>query len=292
MPSQHNFRIPLFERLEIETQSICNRTCWFCPRTYDRSGAYITKTGAPTLRQMPTHKVIDLLDQASQLKFCGFVAFHFYSEPLLDERNILFAKAARTRGMKPLLHTNGDVLNKNDTLCEQIRQVYDCVVVGLYDYTNVEELTAAKEFWKNRLDGVDLKFSYIRPVDDRRLPSMGIPRALVPTDRRAAIPDLIFKNGPCSRPLLRMLVRYDGAFCLCCEDLHAQFGLGNVYESSLDDLWYSDRHVRVIGDLLAGHRSSYRLCEQCPQSPTGPARGLEKIEISRREYLAAVGSSH
>jgi len=237
-----------------------------------------------TLKQMATDKVIDLLDQASQLKFRGLVAFHFFSEPLLDKRNIFFANAARERRMKPLLHTNGDALSKNHMLCEQIKQVYDYVVVGLYDYTNVEELTAAKAYWKNLLCGVDLKFIYIRPVDDRKLPSVGIPRALVPTDNRAAIPDLIYKNGPCNRPLLRMLIRYDGAFCLCCEDLHAQFGLGSVYESSLDELWYSDRHVRIIRDLLAGHRASYRLCERCPLTPTGPALGPERIELSRRDY--------
>src|SRR6476620_2829998 len=280
-PSQ--LRIPLFERLEIETQSNCNRTCWFCPRTYDRSGAYIDGSGMVTLKQMATDKVIDLLDQASQLKFRGLVAFHFFSEPLLDKRNILLATAARERGMKPLLHTNGDALSKNHTLCEQVKQVYDFVVVGLYDYTNLEELTAAKVYWKNRLCGVDLKFSYIRPVDDRRLPSVGIPRALVPTVRRTSIPDLIYKNGPCNRPLLRMLIRYDGAFCLCCEDLHAEFGLGSVYESSLAELWYSDRHVRIIRDLLAGRRASYRLCARCPLAPTGPALGPEKIELSHRD---------
>lgn len=276
----------MFERLEIETQSSCNRACWFCPRTYDRSGAYIDDSGSATLSQMPTEKVIDLLDQASQLNFRGLVGFHFYSEPLLDKRNIDFARVARERGMKPLLHTNGDVLSQNQTLCEQVTDVYDSVVVGLYDYTNVEELTAAKAHWQNRLRGVDLKFIYIRPVDDKGLPSLGIPRALVPTDSRAAIPDLVYKNGPCSRPLLRMLIRYDGAFCLCCEDLHAQFGLGGVYESSLEELWYSDQHVRIIRDLLAGHRASYRLCERCPLTPTGPAIQSEGIQLSRRNYRA------
>src|SRR5205814_6632472 len=57
-------RIPLFERMLIESQSNCNRSCWFCPRTYDRSGKYLDEVGKPVLNQMPTEKILDLLYQA------------------------------------------------------------------------------------------------------------------------------------------------------------------------------------------------------------------------------------
>ncbi len=282
-------QIPLFQRLEIETQSNCNRSCWFCSRTYDRTGVYINNSGASTLEQMPTDKVIDLLDQAVQLGFRGLAAFHFFSEPLLDKRNTLFAKAARQRGMKPLIHTNGDALRANDRLCEQVKEAYDHIVVGLYDYLDADGLAAEKDYWRQRLSGVvDLKFVYIRSVNERALPSLGIPRALVPPDARASIPDLTYTNGPCSRPLLRMPIRYDGAFCLCCEDLHAQFGLGNVYEHSLKQLWYSDLHSQIIEDLLAGRRELHQLCRQCPLTPTGPAPAETKIRLNRRNYQATV----
>src|SRR5437867_9675727 len=93
--------IPLFERLLIESQSNCNRSCWFCPRTYDRSGKYLDAAGESLLNQMPTEKILDLLDQAQVLGFRGGVEFHHYSEPLLDKRNIMLAQEARRRGMKP-----------------------------------------------------------------------------------------------------------------------------------------------------------------------------------------------
>lgn len=89
--------IPLFERLLIESPSNCNRSCWFCPRTYDRSGKYLDRTGQPVLNRMPTEKTLDLLDQAQALKFRGRVAFHHYSEPLLDDRALFLAREARTR---------------------------------------------------------------------------------------------------------------------------------------------------------------------------------------------------
>jgi radical SAM protein with 4Fe4S-binding SPASM domain len=96
------------------------------------------------------------------------------------------------------------------------------------------------------------------------------------------IPDLTYANGPCSRPLLRMLVRHDGAMCNCCEDLHAQFGLGNVHEASLSDLWFSPRHVEIARDLLAGARKRYPLCAACPLTPTGPAPDGGSVGMRRR----------
>src|SRR5262245_46270211 len=104
----------LFERLQIESQSNCNRSCWFCPRTYDRSGKYLDGEGKAVLRRMETGKILGLLDQAVEMGFAGMVGFHHYSEPLLDPRNPELAREARARGMVPYLHTDGDVLRGND----------------------------------------------------------------------------------------------------------------------------------------------------------------------------------
>src|SRR5438034_10598559 len=88
-------RIELFERLQIESQSNCNRSCWFCPRTYDRSGRYLDRTGKPVSHRMPMETILDILDQAKALGFTGRVGFHHYSEPLLDRRNVALAQEAR-----------------------------------------------------------------------------------------------------------------------------------------------------------------------------------------------------
>jgi MoaA/NifB/PqqE/SkfB family radical SAM enzyme len=116
--SKTDTKIPLFDRLLIETQSKCNRSCWFCPRTYDRSGKYLDSNGKSILNFMPTEMILALLDQASDLGFKGSVGFHHYSEPLLDDRNIQLAQEAKQRDMKPYLHTNGDLLKSDDRLCE------------------------------------------------------------------------------------------------------------------------------------------------------------------------------
>jgi len=279
-----NEAIPLFERLLIESQSNCNRSCWFCPRTYDRSGKYIDAGGKSVLNQMSTEKIIDLLDQAQALGFKGGIGFHHYSEPLLDNRNIILAQEARRRGMKPDLHTNGDVLKTNDALCEEVKKVYGLVVVGLYDYRTNQELEDMKRYWLARLSGVKIEFSPIGLASGRSAHSIGIPRALVPTDPRMSTPDLTFANAPCHRPLIRMIIQHDGEVANCCEDTHGAFKLGNVYQCSLEELWFSKQHVQVVEDLIAGQRQKYHLCLNCPLPPTGPARDGGRIDIRPRCY--------
>ncbi len=233
---------------------------------------------------MPAEMTLNLLDQAQKMRFRGYVTFNCYSEPLLDKRNIMFAREARIRGMKPYLHTNGDILKNNDSLCSKVIDSYDYIVVGLYDYKTNEELETAKQYWQERLSGAYLQFSTIGLLDSQSARSMGIPRALVPTDRRMAVPDMTYINGPCSRPLVRIIIRYDGEMCNCCEDIQGDFKLGNVYQHSLEELWFSDHHVKVVKDLLEGNRRKYELCTNCPQSPTGPLRNDKRIRMVPRHY--------
>jgi len=284
-------KIPLFERLQIESQSNCNRACWFCPRTYDRSGKYLDKGGKSVLNQMSTEKILELLNQARSLGFQGRVGFHHYSEPLLDKRNIMLAQEARKRGMRPYLHTNGDVLRHDDALCEDVKKAYGLIVVGLYDYRTNEELDEAKRYWENRLTGANLKFSPISLSGARSVHSIGIPKALVPTDARAVVPDLTYDNAPCHRPLIRMIIQHDGTVANCCEDTYGAFNLGNVYQSTLEELWFSQQHVQVVEDLIAGQRQKYPLCRNCPLSPTGAAPNGSKIEIAPRHYIPNVAAA-
>jgi radical SAM protein with 4Fe4S-binding SPASM domain len=289
MPALHTTvfktRIPLFERLLIESHSNCNRSCWFCPRTYDRTGKYLDGMGKPVLDQMPTDKILDVLDQAQALKFRGYVGFHHYSEPLLDKRSISLAQEAKMRGMRPYLHTNGDVLKRDDDLCTKVKELYEYIAVGLYDYETNEELEEAKRYWEIRLAGANLKFSPIGLSGARSAHSTGIPRALVPPDARMLGPDLTYANAPCHRPLIRMIVQYDGMVANCCEDTFGSFELGNVYEHSIEELWFSERHVEICDDLVAAQREKYALCRNCPLPPTGRAPSGKKIEIDFRDRM-------
>jgi radical SAM protein with 4Fe4S-binding SPASM domain len=279
--------IPLFEQLCLESQSNCNRSCWFCPRTYDRTGKYLDHVGKSVIRAMPTDKILDVLDQAHALGFRGPVGFHHYSEPLLDPRNVMLAREAQRRELVPWLHTNGDVLRRDERLCEAVSEVYGHIVVGLYDYETDEQLEAEKRFWQARLSCARLDFSTIGRGTRART-SMAIPRAVVPTDARMTVPDLTFPNGRCERPLIRLIIQWDGEVCNCCEDTSGEFGIGNVYRSRLEDLWFSAHHARIVEDLAAGRRDRYSLCRNCPLPPSGPMPKGGRVEMAPRRYMGRI----
>jgi radical SAM protein with 4Fe4S-binding SPASM domain len=276
--------IPLFERMQIESQSICNRSCWFCPRTYDRSGKYLDHRKRPVANKMPTKTILDLLDQAQALGFQGQVGFHHYSEPLIDPRNISLAEEARKRGMKPYLHTNGDQLKCDDSLCKAVIRVYDRIIIGLYDYKTNEELEENKQYWLEKFLGYNLEFSPIGLEGSFSAHSLGTPKALVPSDKRMAVPDFTFSNAPCHRPLIRLIIQHDGEMANCCEDTYGAFRLGNAHQIRLEELWFSENHVQLIQDLLVGRREKFSLCRNCPLPPTGPPPGGERIQISPRHF--------
>lgn len=270
------YRVALFQRLLIESQAACNRSCWFCPRTYDRTGKYISDSGRPVRTGMPTDKILSLLDEARVLGFRGPVSFHHYSEPLLDPRNTALAREARRRGMRPHLYTNGDVLIRNAVTCQQVNEVYDEVVVGLYDHQSEADLALLKETWLRRFDGPVISFSAIGTSSKGPAVSgLAVPRAMTPPDPRFRQRTPSDGARACNRPLLRMIIQYDGTVANCCEDTHGAFDLGNVYERSMEALWFSHRHTEIITDLLAGRRQQYALCRRCPRGPTAAAPNEE-----------------
>jgi len=267
--------LPLFNKVLLELQSLCNRSCFFCPRTGDASGKRFDSTGTAVRQGMPTEHALAIMDQLAALGYHGWIAFHHLSEPFLDPRILDMARAARQRGLRPYEHTNGDVLRRRPDLCEQVVKLFDYVCVGLYDYTTPAELEADKAFWRARLPGIPVLFSEVGAV---------YPRSFVSFDERMVRTQQTYPCGACSRPLERLLVHYDGSVGLCCDDMHAEFGLGNAFAQPIRDIWFSERHVDLINALSAGQRRQFRLCRECPLPPT--QRVVPLPSVSGLEFQA------
>ena len=140
----------MWDNLEVELHSHCNRDCDFCPRYLDRSGVRKDESGKSIRVQMPTEQFHSIIDQAAALGYRGNVLMHRLSEPLLDPRFLEFARCIRAKGMKPVEHTNGDVLKRDARLCEELDGLLELICIGLYDYKTEEEKCAEMEFWRAR----------------------------------------------------------------------------------------------------------------------------------------------
>jgi len=257
--------IPMFQKLIVELHSLCNRDCFFCPRHSDTSGHRKNANGTKVKRSMPSEMVHKILRDAEKLGFAGLVSFHHFSEPFLDQRLLDMAHLARKLGMRPYEHTNGDVLKRDEELCTAAREVFEYIVVGLYDHATPEQRHEAETFWRNRL-GDKARFSVVDNVYPRsHFTDKNLDGFQARCGTRPAVKT--YANSRCTAPVLRCMVHYTGNIALCCEDLKEEFGLGSAFDKELKELWYSSRHVEVIKDLRAGLRHKYELCRKCPIPP-------------------------
>jgi MoaA/NifB/PqqE/SkfB family radical SAM enzyme len=210
---------------------------------------------------MPTEKVLAIYDEVEALGFKGYITYHQLSEAFLDKRLLELAREAKRRGMKPYVHTNGDVLKPNEAMCREAAEVFEYIVVGLYDYTSEEEKESEKAFWRERLEGTQVMFSlaenaYVRTHSPNN-------------DQMSALVRHTYPAAVCAEPQKYLMIHYNGDVCCCCEDMYGELLRANIFDASVKDVWYSDRHTYVVDKLRFGERHKFDLCTKCTMGPNG-----------------------
>lgn len=162
--------------------------------------------------------------------------------------------------MLPMVTSNGILLT--DELCKQLDGVIDRIAIGLAN-TSEAGRKQPRAFWRARF-----------PTTGRQVvtTSGGEPSGwdvvhFFPDKERlqAAINRNI--NSPCQRPRQYLSIQYNGEMALCCDDLLHDFDLGNAFEKSLEELWWSEKHVEIVKTLsVPGGRLKYPFCRTCPRS--------------------------
>ena len=241
----------MFGRLEIETSSLCNRTCPDCIRTSHPDRAKVNDWFTPNL--MPTAMVEQILRDAQAMGFKGSVCLQHYNEPLMDERIEQLGQFARDLNSfeEVFLCTNADFLT--EARAARLDGVFHRMVVALY----VDEpKKSERERWVRTLfSKTKLDFTG----------GQRIPTHFSPIFDVAGLSKLA-ENHPCSLPTERMIINHRGDMLLCCEDLVGNFDLGSIKTHSISDLWYGEKHQRIVKDLLvAGGRKKYSYCSTCPR---------------------------
>lgn len=214
-----------------------------------------------------------LFDELESLGFDGYITFHHLSEAFLDKRLIQIAKEARHRGMKPYVHTNGDVLRNNEQLCKHASDVFEYIVIGLYDYTTEAEKDSEKEFWRKRLSGTQVMFSLAENVYVRTHSPVNA--------RMKVITGQTYPTAVCAEPQKYLMIHYNGDVACCCEDMYGELMRFNIFETSIKEIWYSERHAQIVDALLVGNRRKYDLCAKCTM---GPSRYVRDPMHGTRHY--------
>lgn len=246
--------VPMWTKLHVELHSDCNRDCTFCPRFDDRSGVRKDATGASVRTKMPTDKILSILDQAHDLGYRGDVGLHRLSEATLDTRFLDIYRYVRQKGMFYRDATNGDVLKRRPDLCAAIDEVGTQLTIGLYDSTTEAERETEKAYWRARFKHAAVLFS----EPDKNLAVRKNSQVYHLAEKDPAILDM-----PCYSQD-DLLIRYDGNVNLCCQDDNCEFNLGNVFERPLEEIWWSEKRVKIRSTLRQpGGRRHFAACSTC-----------------------------
>lgn len=237
---------PLFERISIECNSYCNRFCSFCTRTYDNREKV----------RMPLKTIYKTLEELSEIEFKGLISFHFYNEVFTDKRIWDLFNKCKELGLNNYLVTNGDFLTPEVVKKLSTYNIKE-FTLSLYDSVDREDFQKrSKDFiQKYNLDLYDWELIILQGGEGF-------------TNRAGYVNHVEEKvelpvKAACSKIVKKIDVRYDGEVVMCCLDYYGLHSIGNIKNSNLVDIWYSEKKKEQLENLAIGNRKKYKLCSGC-----------------------------
>jgi len=221
--------------VEIEVNSRCNRSCWYCPVSV------LPPPDTPVL--MGDEVFMRLHEELRALRYAGRISYHLLSEPLL--RKDLPRLISLSKSMLPaswqVLFTNGDLLTdaKYGAL---VSAGVDLIVVTQHD--GVAPVPRERQIVQlpNHLQ-----------LTNRGGSMVALPG---PTDQVKAL--------PCHAPDEMLIVASSGDVLLCYEDSKREHVYGNIMASSLQEIWSEPSFVERRRLLREGRRTEAGgICERC-----------------------------
>lgn len=222
----------------IETNTLCTRSCHYCPRPTKKK---------ITLKTETFHSIID---QIKEWGFRGRISPHSYNEPLTDSRifDLISYTHKKLPQSKIILFTNGDLLT-----AKKVNRLID---VGVSEIrVSLHEPISAKS--KNRLIELGKQYDLIKLKDmtdaNRELPLI---------NRGGLLSFKRIEHLPFCSLINMMVIRADGNIVLCCNDVNEHHILGNVEEEDLESVWNKPKFRELRHDIRRG-RYALPICKRC-----------------------------
>lgn len=191
-------------------------------------------------QRLTVQTIVSSIRQAFQLKFTGYVAFHYYNEPLLYRDEIIDVMDAVPEG-RYMLWTNGLLLDpcvENNTILRR----FDYICITCYDSSLRPFFEQIREF-HGHVDIFDWEF------DDRLK---------------------IYTNNPgnkigCKRPLFELPIDCYGNVHLCCFDWNNQYEIGNINDTRLEDIIKGpyQKVLKLSEGKILDYESCPDICKRC-----------------------------
>jgi radical SAM protein with 4Fe4S-binding SPASM domain len=258
-------QVPLFRSVELETRTRCNSTCSFC------AASILTDT-RPDI-YLPDALFAKLIAELAALDYDGAIKFFVNNEPLLDKRTAEFIRQAKAAIPKvhTEVHTNGLKLNPK-TGRELLEAGLDHLYINNYsqDGTVHRGVQAFLDEVAQDFPQADIVL-HMRLLDERLLNRGGT----APNGRILADPLQL----PCVLPFDEVVVTADGRVTICCQDHYFEAAVGNLNDTSLQDIWYGEGFQKLRADLLRNDRTGNKFCKVCD------FRGYKEEHLTTGESL-------
>lgn len=238
---------PIFEKISIEINSYCNRSCSFCTRSLDEREKV----------RMPEEMVFKVLYELTDINYEGLISFHFYNEVFTDKKRLFtFFEKCKELYLNNYLVTNGDFLTIE--IVDRLK-TYNIkeFALSIYDWKTEEEFEAKCNYFERELKLKDhsWEFYIIKGGDNfgNRAGYVSVKEETLSLPLKAA----------CSKIESKIDIRYDGAVVMCCQDYYGLHKIGDIAKDNIVDIWYGEIRRKQISNLRKGLRKCYELCSKC-----------------------------
>jgi len=227
----------LFDSVEIETISICNRKCSFCPLAYDDTPGEI----------MADETFDKIINELKELNFKGEIAFSGYGEPLLDKQlRSRVEKIKKELGSFIEIVTNGDFLT--------YKKFKELVSMGV----NVFRLS---QHDKEASEQIKLLFSNIKKDELKYIIFQTATEGSTTfTNRGGSVPMKTLHPFYCAP--MHLIIRADGSIPLCCNDYYKEINFGNIKKERLLDIWNKPFYRKTRNEIKRGI-FNLKICKKC-----------------------------
>lgn len=246
--------IPLFSQVDISLIDMCNRSCAFCPR----SDAAI----APNQHlAMSVDLCRSLAAQLKDLEFAGTIYLAGYGEPLLH-RSIAEIVRVLAAACPVEIYTNGDRLT-----VARIAALFDAglskLVINLYDGPH------QVDFFRHMLDEANI--AKTRFVLRQRWYPEAENFGMRLTNRAGTVQvgnqSLVDVTSICNYPHYYLMLDWNGDVFICPHDWNRRVKAGNIYVSSVANVWTSAVFAKYRRLLARGCRTE-EPCRNCNATGT------------------------
>ena len=233
----------------IETNSICNRSCEYCPVSIEKR-----EKG-----EMSRELFIKIIDGLDDLKFNGLLTFHHFNEPLIDKRLPSLIEYARSVLIEAHIRivSNGDLINEDSILDLFHSGISELRISGHDEKASIRIEKLISNYNGDYKDKIFFQRFYDGSMEMSNWG--GTIKLSEKYDKLMSHPSGGCKYGQ------QLTINYRGESVICCRDYFSEGKIGDHKKNTVKEIWNNSSKVRK--NISLGNYE-FDICKNCnvPQS--------------------------